>query len=466
MPSTNTAARTIFNQERFARCALDFVLCLLFALAIVLQNPTAALAETVTARAKSSQPDFGQLPENQRLRILIAMVQSGKADQAERLLQAYPLTGKHATNRTLFLNGIIAKVRKNYNAAITNFRKALANDPKLTMVRAELAHTLFITKQDDGAKHHFKLLAAAAPNPELSKKFDDFIDAVDARRPWKLSTYLAMAPSTNYTFGTTRRFTNSGLEIAGNSRQKSGIGITGGANASYTFHPGKDLSLVVAAGLNFRQYDGKTFDDLIASQNVSVVRKHKSGQVAIGASMSERRAGKDETILEGGPYIAITHNISNKVSFFTKLRHLRTDFKIADYRNGGTTTIDNRLTNALSSDLVFYLLSGAQRTTTKRKHLDFWAAYGGLGVYKEFPAGITVYAQGKLTRKLYDGDFPGLTEPQKDTRLDFLASFTKRDFELFGLAPRFDYVYSKSMSNSIFSQYSTHGANFSFTKAF
>lgn len=463
MPSSSTFNKFLPSQERLARYALGFVLVV--ALLFVLVPHT--LAQTVaTTAAKTDQQPFSTLPENMRLRIMLKMIKFGKQDEAERLLQAHPLTGRHSANRTLFLEGLIAKVRKQYKIATKKFRAALASDPKLTMVRAELAHTLFITKQDDGAKHHLELLSGAAPTPELAKKFDRFIDAVDARRPWKISSYLSMAPSTNFTYGTTRRIAPGGGTIAGNSRKKSGIGVTGGANASYTFKPGSDLSVVTAAGVNFRQYEGKTFDDLIVSQDVSLVRKHKTGKIAIGVSTSQRRAGVNEFILEGGPYISVTQSINNKSQFYAKLRHLRTDFKQADYRNGGTTTLDTRLSNTLSSDTVFFLLSGAQRTTTKLDHLDFWAAYGGVGLYKELPFGVTIYTQAKLTQKYYDGNFFGLNEPQKDTKVDFVASFTKRDFDIFGLAPRLDYIYSKSMSNSIFSQYSTHGANITMTKAF
>jgi len=466
VPLKTNSKQHFITQERLARYALGFVWIAAFL--FVFGIP--ANAQTVTAKTtKSNQQQvevFGDLPQNQRLRILIQMIKSGVHDEAERLLQAYPLTGKLSANRILFLNGLIAKARKQYDVAIKNFRAALASDPQLTIVRAELAHTLFITEQDDSAKFQLKLLSGAAPTPEISKQFDRFIDAVDARRPWKFSSYLSMAPSTNFTFGTTQRLTPGGGIIAGNSRKKSGIGITGGANAGYTFKSGKDLSLVVGVGANFRDYKGKTFDDFIFSQNVSVVRKHKKGKVSFGLSTSQRRAGQSEFILEGGPFFSFTQNVSNKVQFYTKLRHLRTGFEQADYRNGGTTTIDSRLSNALSQSAVFYLLSGGQRTTTKLKHLDFWAAYGGVALYKELPMGITIYAEGKLTRKYYDGDFFGLNEPQKDTKVDFVASFTKRDFNIFGLAPRFDYIYSKSMSNSVFSDYSTHGANITMTKAF
>ncbi len=457
---------TILQQkERVSKCALAVVLAGCF----LVSSPADSWSQSAPIQTGASDTSFAAVPENKRFRILLRMIKAKVIDEAERLLQTAPLTGKHAQNRTLFLTGLIAKSRGDYDLAEKNFRTVLANDPKLTMVRAELAHTLFLAKNDDSAKHHLQLLSDAAPTPEAAKQFDRFIDAIDARRPWKLSAYASMAPSTNFNNGTTRQTIIIGglpFTVDANSQVKSGIGYRGGANASYTFHPGKDLSLIVGAGLNFTEYAGKTYDDRIISQNVSVVRKYKSGQVSIGLTASQRWSGADEFILEVGPQVTITHKINQKVRAFAKFRHLRTKFKLAEYRNGGTSTADFRFSYGLSADTVLYALVGGQRTGTRRNYLDFWSGYGGLALYKELPFGITYYGEGKLTKKFFDGDFPLLGEPQEDTRFNFNASITKRDFSMFGLAPRLEYTYTKSISNSAFSRYSSHGLNLSLTKAF
>ena len=419
--------------------------------------------------AKPVRVKFSSLPERQRLRILIKMAKSGRHEQAARLLARVPFTGPLARNRNLFIAGLIDKARKDYRTAERKFRTILASDPKLSLVRAELAHTLYLLKDDDGARHNLKLLADAAPTPEAAKKFDNFIDAIDARRPWKLSAYVSMAPSTNFTNGTTTRTIILGglpFQVTGASRAKSGIGFRGGLNAGYTFRPGRDLSIVTGAGAHFVQYKGSAFDDLIVSQNISVVRSHKNGKIALGISASQRWSGASEFIFEAGPYIAVTQRLSKNAVLFSKLRYLRTRFRDADYRNGATATLDNRLSIALNSASVLYGLSGLQRTRTRRNHLDFWSFYGGLGIYREIPFGVTIYGETKLTRKIYDGNFPLLFEPQKDNRIDVLVSLTKRDFNWRGFAPRLDYTYTKNMSNSPFSDYATHGLNLTVTRAF
>jgi len=464
-----TAKAHIFRSSGIAKYAL--VVVLTASLSAVFTSATYAqtVSTVVQDKKTAKQPEFSKLNEQQRLRILIQMIRSGAFDEAERLLKTHPLKGDYSANRTLFLEGIIAKGRKQYEIAVQKFRAALASDPKLTMVRAELAHTLFITGQDDGAKHHFQLLSGAAPNRDLATQFDRFIEAVDARRPWRLSAYFSIAPSTNFNNGTNSRLIPFGggfLVVNDNSRKKSGIGVRGGANASYTFDVGKDLSLVVGAGVNIVEYTGNTFDDRVISQNISLIRRDEKGQVSIGLSASQRRVGEDEIIVEGGPHISMARKLTNKVQFYTKLRYLRTNFKDSDYRDGSTMTLDNRLSYAVGPDTVFYMLSGGQRTKTELDHLDFLAAYGGVALYRELPLGITLYAEGKLTKKYFDGDFPLLNEPQIDTRMDVVASFTKRDFNFYGFAPRVEYIYTNSTSNTPFAEYSSHGVNLTLTKAF
>ncbi len=461
------------KEHFFTSAPCLFFSALLFVL-IISVSPSFAKAQTVqtplTSGKSAKAPQFSQLPEKARLHILMRMIRANALDDAEQLLNANPFTGKHAENRTLFLQGLIAKLRQNYDLAISKFRKALSNDPKLTLVRAELAHTLFLTENDDGAKHHLQLLSKAAPTTDQAKQFDNFLDAIDARRPFKASAYVAMAPSTNYTNGTTtRQVTLNGLPftITGNGLKQSGIGIRAGANASYTLHPGKDLSVIAAAGINLTQYKGRDFDDTMISQSLSVVRTHKQGKISVGVSANQRWSGADEFIHEIGPELAITQRLDKSTSLQIRTRHLQSRFKTSKFRNGYTTTSDIRLSQGFGADSAVYLLSGAQRTITKRKHLDFWMGYVGAALYRETSIfGLNLYAEGKIYRKLHDGDYPLLSAPQKDTKISLLASFTKRDWDFMGVAPRLDITYVRNMSNSPFSDYSSWGANITMTKGF
>jgi tetratricopeptide (TPR) repeat protein len=471
VPHDAVATSTVKSKERVTRRALYLFVGLLATLLLP------ATAEAQQPRAPGAQAPividsdekFAALSEGQRLRILIEMIHAGRHDLADRLLHAYPFREKHARNRTLFIEGMILKARGNHAAAIANFRSALADDPDLSLVRMELAHSLYATEQDDGARHHLELLQAAAPTTDTAKQFDRFIDTIDARRPWTLNAYVSLAPSTNFNNGTSERiiFINGlPFAISGNSREKSGIGVRGGANGSYKLRAGKDLDIVASAGLNFTEYDENTFDDLILSQSLSAVKHTANGTVSAGILATERWSGHDEYSFAFGPQITVRQRLAPKLSVLTRLRHTIIDYRHATYRNGHNTSLDNRLSWSFSPGTVGYLLTGAEHSVSRRKFNDYWAASGGLGLYYEAPHGINIYAEAEVRRQWYKAPYPIIFDKRRDTRLELDVSLSKRDFDIFGVTPQLHYSYIKNWSNSPIDEYESHGANLTLTRQF
>lgn len=416
-----------------------------------------------------SEQDFASLDDRNRFRVMLRLVKSGNHDIAGQLLRKYPLQGKFAQPRTLFLEGMIAKGRNDYRLASKKFRSALAIDPNLSLVRAELAHTLYLLEEDDGARHHLNLLKSSAPNAVVARQFDNFIDAIDARRPWTFDAYISMAPSTNFNNGTSEEIIIvNGLpfRITGNSREKSGVGIRGGANAGYTLRAGKDLDFIVAAGVNFVEYEGKDFDDIIVSQSIFMRRQYGRGAIYVGGRANQRWSGRYEKSWSIGPEIRIVHQIAPKTAIRTKLRHNFINYDVAEYREGWLFNMDNRLSYSLRDGTIGYLIGGLIRGNTQRDYLDYWGLYGGIGVYHEAPYGITLYSETKVGRQLHDEEYLGLGFTRKDTRVEVNMSLTKRDFDWYGFAPQLLYTYIRNFSNSPFDKFETHGANVTLTKSF
>ena len=118
--------------------------------------------------------------------LLIELTHNGHADMAEALLKRFPLEGPLAENRKLFIDGLILESRGELKASAGKFRAALANDPKLTLVRSELAQVLARMDETDSAKHHLELLAADAPTPEQAAGIRSFIQQLDARPSFEI----------------------------------------------------------------------------------------------------------------------------------------------------------------------------------------------------------------------------------------------------------------------------------------
>jgi len=412
---------------------------------------------------------FAQLPEKKRLHILVNLVRNKQHEAAATLLAAAPFKGKFGRNRNLFVQGLIEKARGNLEKAARIYRTALADDPNLSMVRMELAATLYALHEDDGARHHLDLLKSAAPTPELARNFNDFIAAIDARRPWSFNVYAAIAPSTNFTNGTTEEIILIGglpFVISSDSRKKSGIGMKGGANAGYRLDITDDLAAIVGGGVNFTQYDGRAFDTTIVSQSLELRRSHGRGSVGVGVITSQAWYGASEFLWSAGPQITVRYALLQNLVLDTRLAHLWTFYKDATYRSGTTTSLTNRLALTLSESRVLYAMAGADRLKTDLDHLSNIAGWAGLGIYQEAPWGVTVFAEGKVGYSVSDGDYPLLGENLQQTRVDGRLVLTKRDFSIFGLAPQLEYTYTRNFSNSTLSRYDAHGIALSVTRAF
>jgi outer membrane protein len=446
-----------------------FLCCV--AVASIFLGPAAAgtpAAGQASNEAAKGDVGFETLEERVRLRILIGMIRSGGQEQAARMLADVPFRGPYARNRTLFLQGLIAEARGDLKGAVHRFRTALASDPNLTMVRMELARALYLDNDDDGARHQFELLIGAAPTPELVRTFDGFLDAISQRRPWDFDFWASLAPSTNFNNGTSRKVVwIDGLPfvVDDNTHEKSGIGLRGGTNGSYQFRLGEDLSLVTAAGVNYTDYQGDSFDDFLLSQTVELRRKNGSTEVWLGGIAQERWSG-DEFLWSVGPQLTIKQRFGPRTGGYLRLRQAFNLYDHAEYRDGTTSGGEGRVSWSLSPATVFYALAGAERGTATLPHLDYWSAMGGLAAYHEFGYGLTLYTEGRLRRSIYDGDYPFMDEPRDDVRLDIRATLTKRDFEIWGLAPQLEYTYSKAWSNTPFDSFEAHGASLTLTKQF
>ena len=186
-----------YLRQESAQFSVRFLVCLLVS--------TIALAAKPVEPTPQQISEYEASTESTRVKLLINLAKSGQHDLAESLLKSYPLTGKFGPNRQLFIEGLILKARGNLTGAAKKYRAALADDPSLTLVRSELAQTLFALQEDDSAKHHLNLLMAEAPNEYEAQGIRSFIDTIDARRPFTFNAYVSVAPSTNVNNGSSNK---------------------------------------------------------------------------------------------------------------------------------------------------------------------------------------------------------------------------------------------------------------------
>lgn len=435
-----------------------------FALAAT-QHPPLPSNE-ILEQADGETPSWA-LDEGRKLQYYSGLIAHLQLDELEEAMQRYPFKGKFAGQRTRFFEAAILRRRGKPEEAVRIYRDMLAERPELERVRAELAATLYEMEDDDAAKHHLNRLLSANANDSGRKVFENLLDHIDQRRPWQFGGYLTLAPSTNYKKGSRHKTIAVGpFALAIDNQEESGLGLKGGLYGSYTFKLKKDLSVITAGGVAHSEYPGSNFDDTQLSGNVELRRTNGPSYLGLAITSFRRWLGGEGHSHSFGPRVTFKQQMSSNVSMRTTLDYVEKRYDDATYLNGRDFSANVRTTIGLGPEQALFIVHGLSRGLSKLNHNEYWSGYAGLGHYKEWPWGITTYNEARLHQFYYDGNYPNRPAPRRDSRLSFVSSITKRDWNFKGFAPKVEYSLTHGMSNVEFFDFTEHGVNLTVTRDF
>jgi tetratricopeptide (TPR) repeat protein len=436
----------------------------------------AAAAKTVVEPSPQQISEYEASAESTRVKLLITLAKSGQQDLAESLLKRYPLTGKFGPNRQLFIEGLILKALGNLTGAAKKYRSALADDPGLTLVRSELAQTLFLLQDDDSAKHHLNLLMAEAPDEYQAQGIRSFIDTIDARRPFSFSAYISVAPSTNVNNGSSNKTIYSpvfgaDLDIDDTSREQSGLGFSTGLSAGYSHRLGNDFSLVLGGGVNANIYTESDYNSFNASQSAELRYLIAEGFLGAGMVASENRSyditqQEKDFYYSYGPRISLQKDFSPKDRINLSSVYEWRKYDINPQSDGTALMIDGSWSHAFDSSFTASLSAGYDEVETGIDYNSYETYSGGFGLYKELPKGITVNLNSELRLSEFDALHPIAGVTREDRRYMGSIAFTKRDFNIWGYAPSIEYTYVYNDSNISIYEFDSHEVDFTLSKDF
>ena len=443
------------------------------ALSCLLLMSPAVLAKAAVEPNPQQISEYEASTEAARVKLLITLARAGQQDLAESLLKRYPLTGEFGPNRQLFIEGLILKARGNLTGAAKNYRAALADDPGLTLVRSELAQTLFTLQEDDSAKHHLNLLMAEAPDEHQAQGIRSFIDTIDARRPFSFSTYISVAPSTNVNNGSSNKTIYSpvfgaDLDIDDESREQSGVGFSTGLSAGYSHRLGNDFSVVLGGGINATIYTDSDYNSFNASQSAELRYLLTGGFLGAGLVASENMKN-DELGLSYysyGPRISLQKAVSAQDRLNLSSVYEWRNYSDYSESDGTALLIDGSWSHTFDSSLIGSLSAGYDDVETGIDYNSFETYSGGFGLYKELPKGITVNLNGELRLSEFDAVHPLAGVVREDRRYMGSVAFTKRDFNIWGYAPAIEYTYVYNDSNISIYEFDSHAIDFKLSKDF
>jgi outer membrane protein len=464
--------------------------CALWMAALLGLGPLTAHAQTAppAANASAQRPvgqlvtaeeverDWSRYQPAQQFAVIEQLYQTGQADLAERLLARTEVSSPTDVKLHRFYTGLIAKAQGNHAQAAAIFRDLLAADPHFARVRLELARTLFAAKEDDGAKHHFELvLGGSAADPNLANVVKGYLQAITTRRTWEFTSYVSFAPSTNLNQGSANKTIDlNGLQfqLSDANQKKSGIGVNAGFQGGYRLPVTASLDLVATAGAHAKRTNESDVNDTIATGSFGPRFRFDAGQLGLYGTIEKRWLADADLSLAYGGLLAgsLRFGVQDQIhgDVACQIRTNDHDWRRHDlsYQDGHACSASMRFEHAFNTSSYVRFLGGGGQERTQRIHLDNDSWFAGAGVHNELPWGVSVYLQGLYTERAYDGVFPGSTAARRDQRIDLSLNVTKRDLEIFGLAPMVQYTYTTNTSNVGFYQYDAHGVGLTMTKRF
>ena len=470
-----------FSSNIFAEKGRGFSSALYLFTALFLVGTTAPLKAAVELTAIQMQV-YESASEVQRVHFLIERAKMGRSELVEALLQKYPLQGPHARNRTLFVEGLLLGGNGDLTGAVEKYRAALANDPSLTLVRAQLAQTLVTLGKDESAKHHLTQLQAEAPSEEASGRIRSFIEKIDSRKPLTFNGFISLAPTTNLNNGTTASkvytanpdYSDVGYFIpSAATQQQSGVGLSAGINVGYSKRLGNDLELVLAADVAGQVYLDRIYDSVSLSQSAEMRYHIDKGYVGFGAVANEAVDPNAKDFLHDGLtyksygprvsflYFASQHDVINGSAVYEWQ-----DNTNSDVYDGTAFLTDFSYNHGFDSTFNVTMSGGYNKIDSQLAFNSYATYFGGLGFYKELPLGITVNANTQVRLSTFDAVNPVFFMTRHDERYIGSIALTKRDLNFKGFAPALAYTYTYNNSNIAAYEFDSHAVDFRLTKNF
>ena len=416
-------------------------------------------------RAEDSAPVQQQISLTSAAALLL---QANRIDDAERVL-ALALQQNANDNEAIFLRGLIAVARKNYDGAIADFRRILAAEPNRERVRLELARAFFLEADYDNAERNFKFARAGDLPLETKTIIDQYLATIIRLRQWSYSVGVSLAGDSNANGATTVRTIDLyGLPftLADTAREKSGLGAAADLAGEWSPLILDDLKLRLGALVHTIDYSNGAFDDTTVSAYGGpewLLPRWQFDALATGFRRWFGNAPYADGI--GGRGIA-SYLFTPTLRLTTSFDLQDVTYRIASYENGvvPSGTIAAGYTISPSSTIQL-TLGGAAQIAKSPSFADtsFWIA---VDYYRDLPFGFSANLEPAFYWSGYDALLPAFGAARADKTWAFRVDLLNRRIEYRGFAPRLSLIYVMEQSTIELYRFSRFQAQVGITRQF
>ncbi len=385
-----------------------------------------------------------------------ALVEQRRFAEATPLIEALGAAPGHAMERH-FLAGYVAVETGDIDAAIGQFRAALAIDPKQTRVRLELARAMMLRGRDGAADYNFRLAQQdSGLPPDIAATIRASRGILRDRRPWHGSSEFGFAPDTNINNGTSAQTVDVvignqmiPLTLDAAARARSGLGQTGSFTAGYRFSVAGDTALLIDADGQGTNYKGTDTDDFTAQVAIGPeFRPSDQTTLSMQGIGLQRWYGGSRVATQAGARVSLQHGLTeaSRLGLTVDARHNASGFSSA--YSGWNFALYATYERVVARSLIasVNLFARADRLGE--------AAYSsneigvGLGIGGELIHGINAGISVNGSRASFLAPLAALSSSARgDWRMSGRMYVGLRSFRFLGFSPSVTYSYTRNASS-------------------
>jgi outer membrane protein len=396
------------------------------------------------------------------------LLQANRIDDAERVL-TLALQQNPNDNEAIFLHGLIAVARKNYDGAIEDFRRILAAEPDRERVRLELARAFFLEADYDNAERNFKFARAGDLPPETKTIIDQYLAAIIRLRHWSYSVGVSLAGDSNANGATAIRTIDLyGLPftLSDTAREKSGLGAAADLAGEWSPLISDDLKVRLGALVHSLDYSNGAFDDTTVSGYAGPEWLFPRWQLDALATSFRRWFGNAPYADGIGGRGVASYLVTPTLRLTTSFDLQNVTYRVANYQNGlvPSGTIAAGYTISPSSTIQLTLGGAAQMAKSPSfADTSFWVA---LDYYRDLPFGFSTNLEPAFYWSGYDAPLAAFGTTRIDKSWAFRIDLLNRRLEYRGFAPRLSLIYVSDQSTIGLYRFSRLQAQIGITRQF
>jgi outer membrane protein len=405
--------------------------------------------------------------------VLAIAEKAGKEGDFATAEQAYRVLAHDANPdvraEALFRHGMMLAQAGQLKVAALLFRQLLDQKPDASRARLELARTLDLLGDKDGAWRQIRAVQASGLPPEVARMVDRYSEALRAARPFGASFEIAIAPDTNINNSTrsdTLGTVFGDFDINNESKGKSGIGLALSGQAYRRLPLGRsDHAVLGRISATADLYKHSDFNDIAVDVAIGPELLLGKNRVNVEAAATQRWYGRE-------PYMRSTRVSASLIRPIGRTTQLQlvgsagiADYRANDLQDGKTFFGRLKLEHALSATTGLGINLSAGRTAAKDPAYSTREWRAGLIGWRDIGR-ATLTAEAEYGRLRADDRLALLPERRSDHYSRLTLGVTFRQLTFAGFAPVTRVVIERNRSTVEFYDYRSRRTEIGVIRAF